>query len=274
MAKTQLKPISCQPEDFVAGGLINDVDVEVESAEFTTEGPPNYTVDALFFKASLKTLADGQIVDQWWSCGAKAKDDFTPSDDGRFLLPTGPSGAKALVKGSNFHVFVESLVGKGFTGPGRVCGDAATYKGIQMHLVQQVLKDRPGMTQSREGRTNQVLVCERIIKLPGEKAKRAATPAAKAAPAAGAKSAPAPEPATTGTDNGDLSELAASTLQSVLAANEGTLAKKAVRAQVFRAMQASKTDERNEVLKLISDQSWLEAHDFLVDDLTVAYVPA
>lgn len=271
MAEAQgLKPISFHPDDAVSGGLINDVDVEVESSEFTVDGPEGYTESSLFLKWSLKDLQSGEVTDQWWSAGKQAYENFTPSDDGRFLLPTG--GKDHLIKDSNFMLLMESLTGKGY--PKNLCSDAGAMRGLQLHVVRVPLKARPGMSAPNTDRERTVLVCERIIRLPGEKTrgKGAAAPAAgKAKPVAAASpAAESPAPAVAAEANGEVSELAADALRKVLEANSNTLELKQVRAQVFRALQSKTVAERNEAIKLVTDADWLTNQGFLVDDKTVS----
>ena len=272
-----VKTVSWAPADFAAGGLLNDVDVEIESAEWTTEGPPNYTASAMFAKMSLKILSDGNIVDQWWSAGAKALEHFTPSDDGRFLIPSGPGGASQLMKGSNFNLFVESLVGKGFHES--KCNDMLNLKSLQMHVIQQTITTRPGMTAGKDGRDSLVMLCERIIKLPGDRVRgRAAVPVKPITgkPATTTTTTPAPDAEPSAPDNTvdpEYAALALETLRAVLTgAPDSTMERKLARVKVFSAIKNRKTVERNAVLELLGDNEWLAANGFLADETTVTLV--
>lgn len=271
-AQAQPKFVSFAPDAFVAGGLINDVDVEVEHAEFTVDGPEGYSESALFLKLSLKQ-DDGSIVDQWWSAGKKAYENFTPTDDGARLQQTGSS--TGLVRGSNLHTFMESLVAKGF--PKAKCDDASNLKGIKMHVVQVPQKRGAGMSPAKDDRERTILVCERLISLPGEKgrSKAAAKPPARAAaPAAPAPAAEAPAAAAAAEANGDAESQALAAIQTVLsAAKDNQLSMKLLRASVFRSLSGTPTEDRNAILKLVTDTPWLEANGFLVDGETVAYIP-
>lgn len=273
------KAVSFDPDQMVAGGLINDVDVEVEHAEFTPNGPEGYTKSALFLKMSLKD-SEGAITDQYWSAGQKAFSNFTPSDDGTKLLATG--GATALNKDSNLWVFMTSLKGKGF--PADKMNDLANLKGLKMHVIRIPLKVSAGMSSSEGDQARTVLVCEKIINLPGERGKGrpAAKPATGSSTPAAAKGKPPASASTTAAQPAAESEgsgsdfndsLALSTIQSILRAAEGnTMTLKFIRVTVFKALKESKTETRNAVIALCTDAAWLESHDLMVDGDSVTLV--
>jgi len=263
-----LKPISFHPDDMVAGGFLNDVDVEIESAIFTTEPPPEYGEAGMFCKMSLKELHSGDITEQWLSCGKVALDNFTVGAEGRILLPSG--GRSGLVKTSKFGIFMESLAGKGFPRP--LCQDMQNMVGLQFHVMQIPSKaPGAGMSAAKSDKQRTDMVCDRIIKLPGEKAKRGAktTPAAASAPTPAAASAPTPAAVS---DNGDYATMALEQITAALVANSNTLPIKVVRAKVYGSMKSAPTDTRNAVVKLVTDPAWLESQGLLVDDANVTLV--
>lgn len=257
---TQVKEASFAPKDFVAGGLIGDIDVEIESACFTDEPPPEYGESALFLRADLKDLATGEVYTQYWSAGKKALDSFNISADGYRAIPK--SGEARFIRGSKFHTFVQSLVDAGF--PEGKCNSLSNLLRLQMHVIQKADEARPGMRQREEDRDRPrtTLICERILKMPGEKSKPAAKKVASpAAPAAGEENGEA--------ENQDLSAVAVEKLTAVISAGpaEGTKIHTA-RAKVFQQAQKLGAEDRTAILKMVSDPEWLAENGFAYDDST------
>lgn len=268
---SQVRSVSWSPDDFVTGGLLNDVDVEVEDAAFTMEAPVGYNVAVatMFFRMDLKDLSTGDVTAQYWSCGAKAAEEFEPSQDGRYALIAKQGGKGAFVKGSNFHVLAESLCAHGF--PKASCGDAWAVKGIQMHMVRipgkGLSSGPPAGGGGDDGRT--VLVCERMIRGPKGAKPVAAPAAAKAkAPARGAAAAQAaPAPAEVQDANpADAAneEHLVEVVSEILTAGGGFMVLQNLKAKLYMKLSSLSTADRQAAIQLVT-QDWLVAHGFGYD---------
>lgn len=201
-----LQFVSFCGDDFVQGGLIDNVDVVIKDIVFTKDLPSEEyrsAVPVFFAKAYLGMLDDPNVViDQSWSCGAlkdhqPVDDEGNEADEGHRLI------GSAMMKGSNFHHFVQSMELNGLSKELTRSGDLRSLIGAEMHVERKTIK-REGLAGAvrEDGRAaGQVLLCTKMLHAPGEKRVTKARPAARTAAAArtsaaaAAPAAPAAAPA-------------------------------------------------------------------------------
>lgn len=178
MAEQELE-LSLDPETFVeGGGLIDDVDAVVKSANYEMWTYPNTSMTIPSLKL---VLSDDDGVDhiQNYSCG-DAKN-FAPSGDGTRLIPIGK--ATGVSKDSNLAMLMTSLIQAGFPKTALKGSDCTVFIGLKAHWLRKAVPKKKPSDKDRS-----VLCVTDVISLPGEKAakkgavKAATTTTAAAAP--------------------------------------------------------------------------------------------
>src|SRR5574342_1393115 len=128
------KPVSQNPDDFVQGGLISDVDVEFKSFRFCLwdyTGP--IPEPQLAVRGEMAPLdAPDEEVEQYWSAGSTAE--FVPSEDGKTVNPT-HDGAQ-MKRSSNWAMLLTSLKNCGVDTKVLGPGDISVLDGLQAHIVR------------------------------------------------------------------------------------------------------------------------------------------
>jgi hypothetical protein len=241
--------VSFNPDTFVKGGLIQDVDVEIIGGRCTLEPPEGYSQrDRVFVELELKVLDTDEEVTQYWSAGKNT--DFVPSSDGDELVPTGSRGA--LNDNSNWSIFCQNLANCQFPKDRLETGKLSALVGTQLHVVRIPAPERAGLAGPKgEGdRKQTILVPNKLIRLPGEKKARGR--GAKPAKDAGAEPEEQEGSVTDDQIFDAVSEIAASSSQ---ATPLGLL--KAALLKRFLSLPAS---ERNRVIARGSDPAWLKEH--------------
>jgi hypothetical protein len=255
--------VSINPEEMTeGGGLLDNVRVTITDAswEMTDYGG----------RSTMKRPAahlvleepDGTVHDdQWWSCG-KAED-WVPSDDGQYLLPTGLK--KQINLSSNFGMFMQSLSDNGFPSD-RFEPEIGCLIGLEFHL-QQVKAEGREKTKSKDGSKeyDQTVPCAaEIFTFPWEEKKaKSGTAAGKktggtakkkpAAKKAAAKKEPQ-EQGDTGGGNDEMEETATTIILSLLAESEdGTVPKKALSVGVMKWAKENglKPADANPIVKML-----------------------
>ena len=185
--------VSIRPSDFVEGGAVPvDKNLTWKECRFNVfeYKKKSGEVVATTIAARVNYVdEDGGEYEQQYSAADPAR--FTPSEDGKTLIPLG--SASALSKSSNFFVLMTNLINAGFP-ENKLTGDVSVLDGLQTHNIGLPEPKRSGLKREApaEGETarERVLsVPDLIIKLPWEKkgattAKPAAKPAAKVSPVA------------------------------------------------------------------------------------------
>lgn len=272
MAEETLKVMSMDPDDFIRGGLLNDVDVEVTAAVFCTWDYGMSNIEpVLALRMDLKDMESGEVVQQYWSAGA-ANQFVIIDEDGEGGAEEGPQFGSATKEGVNdsanvSHLFV-SLKNNGFPRDKLVQFNCANIIGLQGHVVRDQAPKRQGLKdQSQEGdREKTILVFSKIIKLPWDKKKKAPKKTA-ARKTAGTKAAPASEPEG---DDGTTA-LGVEVVTALLEA-EGSLELKKLKVTTLRHMAKTKTGtapQRNPVAQMVANEEWLLENGFMVEDETV-----
>jgi hypothetical protein len=258
--------VSLLPADAVesTGLPLDDADVILKSARFEMW---NYNGQQAAGPALHIVFIDGEDKshDQYYSAGKAEKS--VPSDDGKYLLPTGDQ--KGLNKATKAFAFLASLFNADAAGINALLadGDVSKLDGLRAHIIAVADKDKDGtVIKNAKGYDRTTLVVSKIIALPGQKPggakKGAATPAAKtttAAPAAGGGIDPA------------LDAKAAGYLLQILAERGGSVAKKEVPTLVFQAANNAKDADKAKLTTLVFKKEFLEAHpEFTVENDAVS----
>src|SRR3989304_2754177 len=138
--------ISLHPDDFVTGGLIDDLDaawknVKFEMFAYGKQGgvqAPCLGVDLV--------ESDGDITRQYWSAGNAT--DWKPSDDGLTLVPIGT--AQNLRQSTNLFILIKSLLDAGFPAAKLKDGSATAFEGLRAHMVRQKAPERTGLKKEKK----------------------------------------------------------------------------------------------------------------------------
>ena len=272
MAEETLKVMSMDPEDFIRGGLLNDVDVEVTAAEFCTWNYGRSDIEpVLALKMELKDMGSGDVVDQYWSAGA-ANQFVIIDENGDGGAAEGPQFGSATKEGvndsANVSLLFVSLKNNGFPREKLVQFTCTDIVGLQGHVVRDQAPKRQGLKdQPTEGdREKTVLVCSKIIKLPWEKTKKKTTKKTTKKTAT-KTAAPASEP-----EGGDDEATALGVEVMAVLTAEGSTELKGLKVAALRYMAKNKVGEaiqRNPVASMVSQEEWLLENGYLVEDGTV-----
>jgi hypothetical protein len=310
VAAGELKVVftSLDPADAVRGGLISDVDVMVKDIVWTKETPVGYTSREpnYFIKGYLELIEDPNVVEEvWWSAGSMKA--HTPCDDNgepveeSYRLTGGP-----LMQGSNAVTFLDSLKACGFPTDKLKSANLKELVGLEMHVIRKVI-EREGLQRAPrdDGRSPAgTVVCQKIIRVPGEKRAAKAKPAAASAaaqaaaaskPAAAVKPAAATTAATTTATAAttakpagtpavstavstavNIEELAALVLTGMMPTNGDVLPVADARLQANRILFSQHKlglSDRNKVIETMLDPAWLEGQGVLVEGETLVLAP-
>lgn len=252
--------VSLNPDTFTKGGLVQDVDVEIIGGSYTLEPPEGYTQrDRVFVELELKVLDDDSEVTQYWSAGKNT--DFTPSDDGMTLVPTGSKGA--LNDNSNFSIFIQNLCNCQF--PKSALTDKLDCLfGTQVHVVRIPAPEREGLPGKGgpDQKKSYILVPNKLIKLPGEKAK------AKGGARKGAAAATAAQPAAAAAAAESDMDITSEALVAVAEIMAAGVAKPLpmLKADVVRRHIKTPAALRNQIVAMAGDAEWLASQGFAVEN--------
>lgn len=282
---------SFDPADAVRGGLITDVDVLIKDLLWTMDAPPDYhsREPSYFLKGYLTLIEDPNVVEEvWWSAGTcKAHTPCgelgEPQNEG-YRLTGGP-----MIQGSNALLFIKSLQSCGIdAAPGShriASGDLRQLIGIEMHVIRKVI-EREGLQRAprEDGRTQAgVVLCQKIIRIPGEKRAAKTKPAAAAsAAAAAAKPAAASAAALSAAalstaaapvaKAGDTESMASVVLADMMLGKPDGLTASDARIQANRILfsihKLGLTD-RERVIAVMLDPAWLETQGVLLEGETL-----
>lgn len=211
--------VSSRPVDTVAGGLLNDADVEIINAQWCHYDYEGKSSVVRFCAAiTMAVLIDGNPADEHLTYyGAGKGSDWIPdeADGGRTPLKTG--NATAFNSGSNWIMFVDSAIKAGVPENKFADSDLGELVGLRCHVVRRPT-NRTGMKQQSEEREQTVLLVDHLVKpvVRGTVNKPGTTRTASAqATAAAPATAPASAPAT---DIGDPTETVSGILGELLGA--------------------------------------------------------
>lgn len=262
-------------DEFSTGGLLDDADVEIMSALFSSwdyKGQVNPPVLAL--KLDLKD-AEGNVHEEYLSAGSL--DILRPSADGHQALvadaykakhPDWESKPPKLNLNTNAVVFVVSLMNadtQGILKSKIVSTDDidSVIRGTKVHVIRKAAKQQrakiaapaavPGQPQQQD-RPQTNLVVEKILAYPGGVA-AAAAPVAAGAPA----SAPAPAGNGAAGAASPVMDQAAGILMAIVATEGGSVKKQVIAGKVMAQMAGEPVPARNAVLGVIVREDFLNS---------------
>jgi len=263
-------------EDMKAGtGLFDNVDATITNIQHTKEPPDNYTMDGgnpIFANVSFLLDGDGpeeeRRVNQVYSEGAAAGDNFTISNDGYGLIPSNAEAAPR--KDSKWGTFCAALQNEGVPRGVLAAGDFSKLIGLRGKFKRVAdaernfgadQRARPGQAKSKFPPSTLVLV--KLHALPGEKGKAVATPATASA------NTTASAPIANVTED-DLDVRALEMLEKAIA---NTPKKQLQRSQIILAVTraASEDPRKADIARRAADETFIVA---MADAGYIGYRPA
>lgn len=272
--------VSLHPRDFVMGGLIDDVDVEVTDCRFIStdyDGTlPSAT--ALALQMTMKVLGDdsGNEHLQLFSAGNTADFLPDPETDGKTLIKNGTR--ESLTKTTNLALFLQSMIDCGAELGPMSAGNVAVLEGLKCHVMRKPAPKRDGLNQARtdaQGREREktILLCTKIIALPWDKKGRAAgkAAAAQSKPPANATAAQAPAADTGDVDDEKVAAAVQFLMEDLTEHGASTLGQLRLRAtRRIKDLGFDKPGkEANQFIAHITSPDFLTENGFDVDDKTV-----
>lgn len=256
---------SLNPDDFIQGGLLDDVDVvfkECRFVEYDYEGKSEKP--ALCLLVVMEHTEDGKTIEsnQYYSAGSL--DRFQPSEDGTHAVSVG--GAKGLALGTNIAALLKSLKDAGFPMDKFGNGDMSVLDGMLAHINRIPQQERKGLANQQvndKGFARTVAIVTKIHKMPWEKVaggKRAAAAPTSINKGKTAAAAPAQEEAANddgGDEEQELYTAAAEVLTTVLGEKGGSVKKASLAPASFKHLKEL-PEQRSAILKLFADSKWLE----------------
>lgn len=164
---TEEQYVGSSPEDFVAGGFLDDTDVDIVKSRFVMfdyNGKLPEPIPAL--AVTYKTDEGNEHTQNYKAGNAK---DFIPSKDGSGLLPT---GRNQFIKNTNFHIYVIALRSAGFDNEEANKGNWSVLEGLRVHVVQQAAPKREGTNQKEDAT---ILVVSEILEKTSKTSKTSKT---------------------------------------------------------------------------------------------------
>jgi len=230
--------VNLRPDGFTEGGVpIDDFDGTLSDIRFVMtdyEGNIPNAIPA----ARVVFVVDGEEVgSELLSVGGK--DDFAPDETGMGLMTL--KGKGSLTKGSKFSMFLSSFVDSGFPLNKMDFDNIAYLVGTQGHFLRRAVQFKG--IKKKDDRESTVLVCTKIIKLPWEAGAKAKSKAKGKAVDAG------------------VSETAVGIIQSIIIDHDGEVAKKTLLSAMFKNDELSGLDNKQEVMKLVSNDKFLKERE-------------
>lgn len=251
------KRASFNPDTFVKGGLIDDIDatltgVKCEMYDYNGNViPPNPAlgVDIVYGEG------EDDMTRQYWSAGNHQ--DWAASEDGKFFIPVGQK--TAFSQSCNmFHLF-KSLKEAGFD-MAKLDGDdgVTALNGLRVHMIRIAAPKRSGLATKKKvnpatGKEydDTILVVQSILGAEG----------------AGAKDEPKAESKAGATDAGDAEKQAVDVVKKYLAAN-GKLEKKELPTKIYEMLKDNPA--KNVILQILFKDEFLNANFNVVEGVIFA----
>lgn len=254
----------------VGGGLVDDIDVTITRARFGYGyGQEGQYGELVTFQID---MVDGEGAEHkgYYSVG----NGFVPSEtgdeagNGKFLVPVGEKTQPA--GGSNFNLWLNSLINAGFPEDLLDAGDVSAIDGVKVHVnrvpapKRNNLPKRPG---AKEGQTETVLLITSILAMPGEAAPVKAGPKAVAGNNKPAAKGPvmATKPAAPAADNPLIEELAGELVGIVAAAGDEGIKKVGIVKELFASIDKSNPNKK-ELLNLAGKEEVLRSMEMFTFD--------
>jgi hypothetical protein len=263
MADAIRKGASLDPADFIAGGLLDDVDATWKNVKFEMYDYEGKADKAPCFAADMVTGTESKpedIVRQRWSCGSA--ENWEPSPDGMYLTPIGSD--TELRKASNMFLLMTSLLEAGFPRATLGEGCASNFEGLKAHMRRKEGPKRGNLPQQQTRRVvggkeyerdNKILLVEKILELPKQGAQ-------DEVPKKGKKAAAKEEAAPKQETSGDVESKAKDVLTNIILGGNGKANKKDIPAAGFKILGSD--PDRNKILALLFKDEWITANGFVV----------
>ncbi|RPI88725.1 MAG: hypothetical protein EHM41_00180 [Chloroflexi bacterium] len=167
----EVKAISLNPDDFVAGGLIDDIIAKLQHSFVMYDYEGKADAPAPCLKLEMVDNESGEEYPvQYLSAGSAQN--WVPSDDAKTLVPVGSK--TAMTKNSNLAIYLTEMINAGFP-KNQLTTSIACLDGVVAHMIRKELPKRGNVSQTQTGKDGKeyaksILVPDRIVKLPGEKA--------------------------------------------------------------------------------------------------------
>ena len=256
--------------EFVEAGLLQNVDVVIETAVFDFFDYQGSRDPATALRLDLREVNDesGAVQSQYFTVGGSKDGNhtFVPSEDGQFLEDTG--GRTKLGKRSNYNVLIDSLIAEGFD----VKKGATEGIGVLDGTVGHVVRTK-SLNKGDDGEERENLTFSKIHSWGYEDKKKGAGGARKkAAKKASAKTrAKEEEEETSGGDEGDEeTSTIAATLAMEILGEEGELAISKLQLMVYKQAVDYDTDVRRAIKDHAGDVAWLGEQGFTVEGKKVS----
>lgn len=266
------KRASFATEDMAEGGsgLFDNVRATIVGGKFTKEPPnENYTPDGnpIFAVVDFILAGDAPIeerkVNQSYSLGAQAGDNFNISTDGDFLIPI--SDESKIVKGSKWGIFCRRLEAEGIPKTYLASFAFSDIKGLIDGQFKRLADEDRGFEPKKDQKGKnrpQTTLC--LVKLFSEVKDGKLVPgkaAAASAPASASTGSPttgstAGSAATGGASSGDLDSDTLPYLEAALKANSGTLQRGRLTLAVSK--QAADNPNRSVYGKHAGDEEYIK----------------
>lgn len=256
---TEQQYVSINPDTFVQGGLIDDVDAILNSVRFCEFDYEGKSDKVLALKVDF-TTPDGEAHCQYYSAGDLKR--FQPTDDGKHIVPV--AGATSLVLSSNASQFFTSLSNAGFP-KNKLGTDVSVLDGLGVHLRRIAQAERKGLVKKEgDDRQKTILVVDKVLFLPGEKPTftvGSGTTLSKGAPAGAGKSVGAPAASASAPASADISEKTTGYILQVLTENGGNFNKSSLPTALFKLLTAAKDPDQPKVLNTAFRPDWIGGAD-------------
>ena len=251
--------VSLKPSDAVAGGGgIDNLDCTILQARFRL-WDYNGTIPAPVLGLSIDfELEDGAKANQVYSAGDTKHFVPSPQDGGKSATAVG--SLTGLVESTNAMAFLASLVNSGFP-EDKIGDDISVIEGTKVHIDQVPQPKRGGLNQGDKGGNKTIGIVTKILSFPWDA--KGAKPGPKAVAGRGktaATTTTAPVAQGNGAvdQNDPIFQETVGHVMAVIAANGGSVAKKALSNEVFKLVQ--KSPNRNPIMSLAFMDAFLSGN--------------
>jgi hypothetical protein len=259
---TQPQGVSLLPDDFIQGGLIDDVDARIVTArwvEYDYGGKAEKPALAIH----LNILTQDGEHDEYYSCGDLSRLQPNRADGGRTLLPLDGH----IIRNTKAAWLLESFIVAGF--PKTDIGtDLAAFDNTEVHLLRRADPERVGLKSQRDPSKGQqtTLLVKNILSLPKDPNKLQFVGAGvNASQSVGAPSASTGAPAAVSAPaqaGVDIEAKATEHILNVLGSNGGVIAKAKLSAELIKSVGAAgDVAIQGPILGKAFSNDWMKAAD-------------
>lgn len=250
--------VSLNPEDAIAGGLLDDVLMKWDKVRFKTWTYPKTKIEVVTLHIVMTDTETGEENDQqYWSMGSVA--DWAPSSDGTGLVPIGTR--KQLINSTNGMLLLSSLANCGFE-MDKVKHDISALDGLVAHMIRVPAPKRSGIAREKRKAADgseyddTILIVDEITKMPWEKETPAGAPGKKkAAGAKGKKKEEAPPDEGDSGEGSDKDDVMSFIMEKLAEAGDTGLTKKDLLPPIFQKYK--KASNRDKIVQMAYDDEFL-----------------